>query len=271
MSPPSSSAAAGTLPGATNSVNKITLGAAAVVIVDTIGAVAQLIDALRYQPTQPPSLYIDLEGINLSRKGSISIMQIHSPYDRSTYLVDIHTLGSKAFLTCGSQGDCLKNILECEQIPKVFFDVRNDSDALYKHFGVHLRGIQDLQLMELATRSFSRRLVNGLAICIRNDVSLSQAEKREWQRIKEAGRRLFAPEMGGRYDVFNERPMPDAIKNYCANDVEILPRLWEYYDQKLTDNWRGKMIRGSSDRVALSHSPYFNGQGRHMAEAPSGW
>jgi hypothetical protein len=38
---------------------------------------------------------------------------------------------SDAFSTAGTNGQTLKTILESETIPKVFFDVRNDSDALY--------------------------------------------------------------------------------------------------------------------------------------------
>ena len=86
-------------------------------------------DALDGQPTTPPSLYIDLEGINLSRNGSISILQVFVSSSRRTYLVDIHTLRNKAFSTPGTNGCTLKDILESDVIPKVFFDVRNDSDA----------------------------------------------------------------------------------------------------------------------------------------------
>lgn len=47
----------------------------------------------------------------------------------------------------------LKSILESSMTPKVFFDVRTDSDALYGQFGIRLAGIIDLQLMEVASRS----------------------------------------------------------------------------------------------------------------------
>ena len=48
----------------------------------------------------------------------------------------------------------LKAILESPKTPKVFFDVRMDSDALYALFGVKLAGIIDLQLMEVASGSW---------------------------------------------------------------------------------------------------------------------
>ncbi|KAF4631822.1 hypothetical protein G7Y89_g6308 [Cudoniella acicularis] len=39
-------------------------------LVDTYTAVAELIDVLINPPTSPPSLYVDLEGVNLSRNYS---------------------------------------------------------------------------------------------------------------------------------------------------------------------------------------------------------
>ena len=51
-----------------------------------------MINVLETVPTVPPSLYIDLEGDNLSRYGSISILQLYvSPYNR-TYISDVYIL-----------------------------------------------------------------------------------------------------------------------------------------------------------------------------------
>lgn len=112
-------------------------------LVDTCTAVADLIDALVSLPTSPPSLYLDLEGVYLSRHGSVSILQIHVSPNNRTYLIDIHVLGDKAFSTTGASGQTLKGILESDLIPKVFVDVRNDSDTLFSHFGIDLANVQD--------------------------------------------------------------------------------------------------------------------------------
>jgi exonuclease 3'-5' domain-containing protein 1 len=71
-------------------------------LVDTVDAIPDLIENLVNQPTTPPSLYIDLERVNLSRQGSISILQIHIAPLNKSYLVDSHTLHSKAFDTLAS-------------------------------------------------------------------------------------------------------------------------------------------------------------------------
>lgn len=69
-----------------------------------------------------------------------------------TYLIDIYVLGARAFSTTDASGNSMKSVLESDSIPKVFFDVRNDSDALYHHFNISLAGVVDLQVMEYATR-----------------------------------------------------------------------------------------------------------------------
>ncbi|KAJ4351408.1 uncharacterized protein N0V89_006750 [Didymosphaeria variabile] len=238
-------------------------------IIDTHTDVGSLADSLLDLPTNPPSLYIDIEGVNLSRHGTVSILQIYVlPIDR-TYLVDIHTLKGLAFTTDGSRGQSLKDIFESNAIPKAFFDIRNDSDALYSHFGIHVAGIADIQLMELATRTGSKRCINGLARCMeRGDAAMSYAEKAKWAENKEAGRKLFDPKRGGSYEVFNVRPVPENIKEYCMQDVKFLPRLWQRYDAKLTPLWRIKVDRATMDRIQLSQGASFDGKGRHMALGP---
>lgn len=258
----------------TNTLSKAELGISDVEIIDTATAMATVIESLKGLAINPPSLYVDIEGIYLSRLGSVSILQIYVLPTNKTYLIDVHVLGSACFSTPGKDGDTLKDIFQSEAIPKVFFDVRNDSDALYAHYNIHLGGIQDLQLMELGTRSplvGPRRFVRGLSRCIEMDAPLSMIEKVDWLQTKDRGVKLFAPEKGGSYQVFNERPMKDIIKAYCANDVWILPRLWTYYDGKLLKKWREKMIVVSATRVRESHKSTYNGKGQHMAVAPRGW
>ncbi len=240
-------------------------------MVDTAAALSKMLDGLDGVPTQPPSMYFDLEGESLSRHGSICILQLHVLPSKRTYLVDVHTLQHEAFSTGGKSGRTLKEILECDGIPKVFFDVRRDSDALYSHFKISLAGIQDLQLMELATRTFPRRCVNGLAKCIERDGRLPPQELAAWKIVKDAGIKLFDPKHGGSYSVFAKRPLCDAIRLYCAQDVQILPRLWSHYSSRMSPVWTRKVLQASKERVALSQTASFDPKGQHMALAPPGW
>lgn len=140
-------------------------------LVSTVTELAQVLDRLNLSTTVPPHLYMDIEGTDLSRNGSISIFTVFDRTSKYVYLIDVYSLGFSAFTThsatckiladsaCAATGAdtapryiTLKTILETPEIPKVFFDVRNDSDALFAHFGIRLQGIQDLQVMELASK-----------------------------------------------------------------------------------------------------------------------
>ncbi|KAG4029608.1 hypothetical protein MFRU_015g01460 [Monilinia fructicola] len=248
----------------------------AIELTDTPAGIIKLIDSLAQSdlPTSPPSVYIDLEGIDIGRGGSISILQVFIlPLDE-VFLVDVYSLGEQAFSTKNASGITLKSILESQLILKVIFDVRNDSDALFSHFGVKLSGVIDLQLMELASRSRARNYVCGLAKCMDRDLLQTSEELKIRSAIKSRGRQLFAPELGGRYEVFNDRPLDPAIVNYCVQDVKLMPELWKTYNAKLdkVDKvWASKVEEETKARLLWSQSPGYNGKGQHMAKAPRGW
>ncbi|KAK2750967.1 hypothetical protein FQN57_000042 [Myotisia sp. PD_48] len=227
-----------------------------------------IIDMIYEQPVSPPSLYLDLEGIRLSRHGSISILQIYVSPEKRTYLIDIHVLGHEAFTVAGSNGKTLKTILESPTISKVFFDVRRDSDALYSHFGISLSGVLDLQLMEVASRNSDRSYLHGLSQCVERDAGLSRNQKEQWKLVKDRGIKLFDPQRGGTYDVFNERPLSQDIRKYCTQDVRYMPMLWSVYSLKLTSAWAKKVHEETNNRIVLSQSATFNCQGPRMARSP---
>jgi exonuclease 3'-5' domain-containing protein 1 len=247
---------------------------------DSLGLFLQ--DLIEVVHSQCPTLYVDLEGIQLSRNGSVSLLTVllHSngKPDR-VYLVDIHTLGSSAFTTVASSSSdreiqTLKDILETRKIPKVFFDVRNDSDALFSHFDIRMKGIIDLQLMEnasLNTRANGKRFLASLGKCIKYDSGLSDAEKKVWETSKDKGKRLFAPKEGGRYETFNERPLHDDLKIYCVQDVRLLPRLHDIYDTKLrimSGSWARKIKNETKRRLEESMAASYEPNGKDKALAP---
>lgn len=239
-------------------------------MINETAALKKFLDDLPASGTTP-NLYIDLEGNNLSRHGTLSLVTILVEPRHTVHLVDVHTLGKDAFTTPNTNDTTLQQILESESIVKVFFDIRNDSDALFSLFGVRVAGIEDIQLMEIASRTSSKRLLNGLAKCIERDAPISFSDKREWRATKDEGHRLFDPARGGSFAVFDERPLTPAMKKYCAQDVLHMPGLREVYKAKLGDAWWAKIQQETTARIDLSQSASFNGKGRHMAEGPSGW
>ncbi|KAF1834759.1 hypothetical protein BDW02DRAFT_321722 [Decorospora gaudefroyi] len=220
-------------------------------------------------------MYIDLEGVNLCREGSISILTllVDTPiHDRRVCLVDVHTLGAQAFNTAGVLAGTLKDILQDETIPKGFFDVRNDSDALFAHFGVALQGVEDIQLMESATRktTASRKFLNSLTKCIENNLLTSLGGKglASWKLAKKKGERLFKAEHGGSYDVFNQRPIPEDISSYCIGDVQYLPELRDRFCTQRAYGWRDLVGEESKKRVAMSQRSDYQPHGPDRAIAP---
>ena len=239
-------------------------------LIDTISAMKTFLDGLPDQSSSP-SLYVDLEGNNLSRNGTLSLLTMFVEPQKKVYLIDITTLGRDAFNTAGDNECTLRSILESREEKKVFFDIRNDSDALFSLYGVRVGGIEDLQLMELASRTFSRRTVNGLAKCIGQDTTLTYVDRQAWQKVKDKGRDLFDPGRGGSYAVFDQRPLSQEVMEYCVQDVTLMPHLREVYRSKLCDAWWRKIEEETAARIRLSQSASYNGKGRHMAEGPRGW
>lgn len=245
------------------------------VMVDTQESIIALIDAITSLPANDSDIYVDLEGVSLGRNGTLSLVTIFLRPGRRAYIVDVHTLGATAFSTTNSAGASLKSILESSLIKKVFFDVRNDSDALFSHFGVELQGVEDVQLMENVLRPLGRdRFLLGLEKTIRVYAEhMSTEEVHEWAAVKDEGGRLFMPRRGGSYEVFNERPMRACLVRYCVNDVQHLPELRDRFAKRLQRRVRGEMLKGMVERetrrrVEESQAEGYEPEGKDKAYGP---
>ena len=239
-------------------------------IVDSEPSVVALVDSLDRLPTQPPSIYVDIEGVQLCRHGSISIIQLFVLPKNHVFLIDIFVLQEKAFCTSNRSGTDLRSILESALVPKVFFDVRNDSDALFAHFQISLQGIHDVQLLEVATRSWAKERVIGLDKCIEKDALLTVEAIAMWKATKQKGVSLFAPEHGGSYEVFNARPMLQDVIDYCTQDVVYLPVLWKMYNRKISRPWMRKVQDETLERVRVSQTASYEPRGKDKILSPWG-
>jgi exonuclease 3'-5' domain-containing protein 1 len=127
--------------------------------------------------------------------------------------------------------------------------------------------------MENASRSGgNKKFVHGLVKCIREDSRISPRKKREWEAAKDKGLRLFAPEKGGRHEVFNERPLRDEIEEYYVQDVRCLPGLYDVYSTRLENAgywyWESEICSKTRERLTESMSEGYEPHGPHKALAP---
>ncbi|KAK6332574.1 hypothetical protein TWF730_004234 [Orbilia blumenaviensis] len=241
--------------------------------VDTPEAISSLLSFIPREPNSSPSIYIDLEGVDLCRDGSISILQLFVSTIPHIYIIDIFTLGNAAFTTpCSTDPSVtLKSILEDPTIPVVFYDIRSDNDALYHHFSIATANVVDLQLYELATRTGSNlRYLHGLSKAILANANLSIIEAMKMDEVKKKGLQLFAPEQGGSYEIFNRRPLPQDLVDYCVQDVQYLPVLLRRFTQELGSmdrRWMVLIRRETEARIALCKKDFFV-KGRQNAIAP---
>lgn len=139
---------------------------------------------------------------------------------------------------------------------------------MFHQYQVELAGIYDLEVMEVGTRARPGKYLAGLAKCISRDVPMTPFEKASWRATKERGKTLFSLQHGGSYEVINARPLSKEVVEYCVQDVQFLPRLWQTYSRALTPTLRQKAQAEVRDRIILSQSPQFNGKGINVVLAP---
>jgi len=123
-------------------------------LVDSFGSLMKLLCHLEEMcGVEDAALAVDFEGVKLCRHGALCLVQLTCSDDPGlVYVLDVHVLGRRAFTMQTPQGTSMKMLLEEQNLRKVWFDPRNDVDALYHQFGIMPRGIFDLQLAEIADR-----------------------------------------------------------------------------------------------------------------------
>jgi len=180
------------------------------------------------------------------------LAQFSCESDPSTiFVVDVYQLGPSTFSMQTTNGTSLKAILEDPNVRKVWFDPRNDIDALYHYFGVRPRGIFDLQIAEVAVRrrkGLKVSYVLGLSKCLESCPGLIKDQKQFAVRLNELGKKLFEPFHGGSYDVFKQRPMNHVILVYAAHDVRYMLALYENYRDALDLSWERRVEMCSAER-----------------------
>ncbi|XP_059640015.1 uncharacterized protein LOC132282375 [Cornus florida] len=94
-------------------------------------------DFLYPSPERQLVIGFDCEGVDLSRYGTLCIMQLAFP--DGIYLIDAIQGGKKLMKAC-------KPALESSYITKVIHDCKRDSEALYFQYGIKLHNVVDSQI-----------------------------------------------------------------------------------------------------------------------------
>ena len=203
-------------------------------IIGSKHAIAEFIDNIQdipNEPEDPPPFYVNLELQKLSKPSHISLATIYVHPKNHIYLVDIQSLLWDTFTTPGHNGWTLKDVLESEHIAKVFFDVRDAATVLYAQYNIKLQGVQDIQLMQNASRQWAN--FKELSQCIRRDTPISTQEKTNWMKLHVNGPMGLSPTRGGTYEILPTRPLSETTVNYCKNEVLHLPELRKIYLRRL--------------------------------------
>ena len=160
----------------------------------------------------------DCEGVRLSRTGKITLLQIAIP--KKIFLIDVMTIGGKEVFTDGG----LKDIIESEEILKLAYDVRMDSDALFHQHDVVLKNVLDLQLLDIAIRRAAGGIVEHLT-SLSKTVSrrLTNAEILVCEDLKKRVKNMYTSIEDG--DLWARRPLTDDARRYAALDAWILMKL----------------------------------------------
>ncbi|KAF7122881.1 hypothetical protein CNMCM5793_000991 [Aspergillus hiratsukae] len=228
-------------------------------MIDSIGALEELLNELDHKSHESRSLFFDVNVINPGPDASISIISIFIRPIRKVFLIDVVKLGDDAFNTTSLADNSLKLIFESTAVAKILFDVGNASAALFNRHGIRLNGIKDLQVMELATKhqhGQERVQVASLEMCVEQDAHPPAKALELWKRVHNSVNQLRDPANGRSEAVFNERPLRPEILNYHFQNVVILPRLWVLYNDTLrrpnSAFWRSMIFPTVRDRIRES-------------------
>jgi len=227
-------------------------------LIDSFGSLMSLLAHLEemcspQMGSMEAALAVDFEGVKLCRHGALCLVQLTCSDDpRLVYVLDVHMLGKRAFTMETPRGTSMKVLLEEQSIRKVWFDPRNDVDALYHQFGITPHGVFDLQLAEVAdrrNRGLKVNYVQGLYKCLTQCPMLQAEQKVFAEKINKLGKQLFEPQNGGSYEIFQQRPLNPVILVYAAHDSRYMLALYDQYLQSIGSHWVPRVLRAGDQRA----------------------
>jgi exonuclease 3'-5' domain-containing protein 1 len=211
---------------------------------------------LRPSTREAPELTLDSEGWNLGIHGTLTILQMRIRSLKHTFVFDVLALGgTNMFETEGAEGQSLKKVLQSKEHVQLWWDLRQDQEALLHHLGILIGNRIDVQLMELAVRNSPYvQSLRGLssAVWIDGHTWMSNVDVFEWVRKNKEAKEYFAM---SNYECFNQRPLSDLTLEYSADDVDAIERLYDVYCQMMTDERWELVLVETDNRILRSMLP----------------
>lgn len=152
--------------------------------------------------------------------GDISLIQACSDAAKVVYLFDVLTLPRDELKTC------MKDIMDNDEIWKMFFDCRRDVEALHSQLGLVPRNVLDLQLYFTAwqwkLRSVHRRSSMGYVL-----KTVAGITRQEGDAAVQTAMTL------GNRPVWDVRPLPEHFLEYAAGDVRHILLMAPHLEQRV--------------------------------------
>jgi hypothetical protein len=161
----------------------------------------------------------DAEGEELGRNGPLTIAAFSGIGMDDTFVVDVKALGGSRVFS--EHLPSFRTILEDSSVSKITFDCRSDSDALFHQFGVFLRGVLELQVLDQAVRIQKGEAPPMRCIYVVNDgIPYVQSMANVSQRYA-----VHAAKLTVSHAVWGKRPLPEAAIEYASTDMVIIKQL----------------------------------------------
>ena len=264
------------------------------VYIDTEEGMTKAIEELSVVST----VAFDTEGVNLGRNGALTIAVFRAIKGNLTYVVDVKSLGGDRVFgsvtlpidvataanpkkNCdlavtvatvsvkphnselrggGTNGmSTFRAMLEDASITKIMFDCRRDSEALFHQFGVTLRGVLDLQVLEQAVRIQHGEAPPESCPYVKKQKS---PYVRSMKHIAEKYTNIKKSSITT-HCLWNTRPLSKIMIEYAANDVRVIKKIYDVL---------AKEFEYMSDLLIMgvrTHSKRYEGMFRDRADEVS--
>ncbi|TGO53427.1 hypothetical protein BCON_0123g00020 [Botryotinia convoluta] len=178
-------------------------------------------------------------GVGLSRDGAITFFTVTITSLNTTYTFDVQVLGDQVFNMVGNNGLSLRMILESKKFGQVWWDMRNDFEALSHHYNIHSHFELDLHLLDIMSARGNRARLNSLIASVRknqagelrmNDPTLWRGYSGTWSSKKKEVKGYL--DWNG-FEALEIRPVNPIVILGCRIDTEILPELFDHLLQRL--------------------------------------